>query len=62
MIGIFGFTPNNKKFLDRRKSILRIIPSSAVGWTGVQSWAAELQSESSEAEQEIVFDVAIKPY
>ena len=63
MIGIFGFPPNNKKFMDRGKSILRIMSStavSAVGWTAVQSCRAAEQSGSSE--QEIVFDVPIKRY
>ena len=44
MIGIFGFPPNNKKFMDRGKSILRIMSSSAVQWDGLLCRAAELQS------------------
>ena len=59
MIGIFGFPPNNKKFMDRRKSILRIISSNAVQWDGLVCRAAE---QSGSSEQEIVFDVAIKRY
>ena len=62
MIGIFGFPPNNRKFLDRRKSILRI-PSNAVGWIGLDLYSGVLQMQSESSEQEIVFDVAaIKLY